>query len=61
MFDEEENTKKTSDEPIARNLEDLSVEDMREYIDWLNQEAKRVAEEIETRGSVKTAAEALFS
>lgn len=61
MFDEEEIPNKKEDMPKARLLDDLSVEEMRDYIAWLEEEIGRVKAEISKRGEVASAAEALFS
>ncbi|MCI5049320.1 MAG: DUF1192 domain-containing protein [Rickettsiales bacterium] len=61
MFDEEENEtkKKALFEPA--NLEGVSVEDMRDYIEDLKAEVARVEQALDQRGEMRSAAEALFS
>ncbi len=58
---DEEGRKIDLDTPRERQLEHLSVEGMQDYIGWLEAEIARVKVEIDSRGSVKDAAEALFS
>lgn len=45
---------------VPRKLEDVSVKEMEEYIQWLEEEIVRTRAEITKRGSVASAAEALF-
>lgn len=59
MFDEE-GRKINLDTPRARNLEPLSIEDMRAYIVWLQGEIARVEQAIDARDDKRAAAEALF-
>lgn len=59
MFDEE-GRKIDLDTPRERNLSDLSVELMQDYITWLQGEIARVNTEIERRDAMKHAADALF-
>ena len=59
MFDEEFTPKK-SDSPKPRILDDLSVTDMQDYIDWLASEIERVKLAIQKRGDTRSAADAFF-
>lgn len=60
MFDEE-GRKIDLDTPRERALASLSVEAMQDYIRWLEGEITRVHAEINKRGDIKSAAEALFT
>lgn len=60
MFDEE-GRKIDLETPRARDLTNLSIEELHDYIDWLGKEAERAKAEIEQRGTKWSAAEALFS
>ena len=59
MYDEE-GRKIDLETPRERNLENLSVELMNEYIGWLEREIQRAKAEIDRRSGTKAAAEALF-
>ncbi len=58
MFDEELPKKKSSEFP--RNLENLSVEELKTYIDDLNGEIGRVEEDIKTKEKSQETADSFF-
>ena len=60
MFDEEEKPKPKQVAAQPLKLDDMSVDAMREYIAWLDQEKSRVEAEVAKRAKVKNAAEAFF-
>lgn len=59
MFEEELPKRPAQEFPLK--LEGMSVAAMREYLVALDEEKARVQAEIDKRGGVKAAAEALFS
>lgn len=58
LFDDEEPLKKGK--PALKNLEPMSVDALKEYIDALMAEKARVEEEIKRKQATRNAAEALF-
>jgi len=58
MFDEDLPKKKSSEFP--RNLENLSVEELKAYIDDLRREIKHVEEDIKTKEKSQAAADSFF-
>ena len=58
MFDEEPPKKKDAPEP--RNLERLSVGELKEYIVWLEGEIERAKADIKRKYAASTAASAFF-
>lgn len=58
MFDEELPKKKDAPEP--RNLERLSVDELREYITWLQSEITRTEEDIKRKQAASSAASLFF-
>lgn len=59
MFLDDENDPKTK-KPKSRNLDDLSIDDLQEYITDLEGEISRVKSEIEKKKASKAAADAFF-
>ena len=59
LFDEDLPKPKT-DAPTPRVLEKLSVEELREYIIWLESEIQRCKDDIARKDNVKQAADAFF-
>lgn len=59
FLDEEELPKK-QDAPLPRNLERLSVGELREYIDWLRGEILRAEQDIARKQAAGNAANAFF-
>ena len=59
MFDEE-GRKIDLDTPRARNLEALSVEEMKSYIAWLEGEITRTQQAMEQKDGSRAAAESFF-
>ncbi len=59
MF-EEELPKHRGPAPIKRDLTSMSVDEMNDYIAELEAEVSRVRVEVDKRGDVRSAAEALF-
>ncbi len=59
MFDEE-GRKIDLDTPRKRNLEALAVEEMKDYIAWLEDEIKRTKAAIEAKDGSRAAAESFF-
>ncbi len=59
MFLDDEFDPKTK-KPKPRNLDDLSIDDLKEYITDLETEIIRVKSEIEKKEASKTAANAFF-
>lgn len=61
MFDEDDLPKRKEAEPFPRKLEGKSVSQLQEYRAELVEEIAKIDAEIKKRGSVKAAAESLFS
>ena len=59
MFDEEEITKKDVT-PLGRNLEQLSVAELKHYIEELKAEILRAEIDIKNKEDVKNAADSFF-
>jgi uncharacterized small protein (DUF1192 family) len=59
----DENATKPKDEPyvLGMPLEAMSLEALHAYLKAMDEESKRVLAEIDARGEVRAAAEALFS
>jgi uncharacterized small protein (DUF1192 family) len=61
MFDEEDDRpRKSAEEPTPRNLEGVSLDDLRDYRTFLEAEMGRVDHAIKQKSSVTSEAEALF-
>ena len=58
--DEDEIAKSKRPQVFPRNIDGLGVVQMQEYIAELNAEVAKVQREIDKRGGMKNAAEALF-
>lgn len=59
--DEDEIAKSKRPQMFPRNIDGMSVSQMQEYIAELNTEIAKLQREIDKRGGVRSAAEALFS
>ncbi|MFO1241618.1 MAG: DUF1192 domain-containing protein [Rickettsiales bacterium] len=56
----EEDLPKKKDAPEPRNLERLSIDELREYIDWLTTEIKRAEDDITRKRAASSAASLFF-
>lgn len=60
MFDDDLEPAAKAQETWPKNLENLSVSELEEYIDELRAEIRRVEEDIEKKSASKEAADSVF-
>lgn len=60
VFDSEEMPRKKDSASFPRNLEDLSVHELKEYLEELDAEKQRVEEDMKKKEASKSLADSVF-